>query len=287
MSLWRTIGFFNSKEMKHNLFLLIFGLGLLSSPYSVPSCDKILDTAVSISEGNDTASVTETEIVEGLRTALKIGTDSSVVTTSKINGFYRDEVIKILLPPEASVIYENKDHPLLQSLGIDKKIEETILALNRAAEDAAGKAGPVFKDAITGMSIADGLSILKGNNPATPSTSGFDSTAATAYLNTMTRDELRREFSPVVNTSLDRKLIGNYSPNQIWNSLTTGYNTVAKRSLGAIKPIENTDLGAYVTEEALDGIFYKVGQEEKKIRKDPYAWARTAAGNILKRVFGN
>ncbi len=280
--------FFNYVDMKHNLFLIIFGLGLLTSPYSVPSCDKLIDAAVSISDEDSEGSLSESEIVNGLKTALKIGTDSSVVATSKINGFYRDEAIKILLPPEASVIYENKDHPLVQALRMDEKIEEAVLAINRAAEDAAGKAGPIFKDAITGMSIADGLSILKGKNPANPAnTSGFDSTAATAYLNSMTRDELRSEFSPVVNASLDRKLIGNYSPNEIWNSLTTGYNAVARRSFGAIKPIENTDLGNYVTEEALDGIFYKVAQEEKKIRKDPYAWARTAAGNILKRVFGN
>lgn len=273
--------------MKHNLFLIIFGLGLLTSPYSVPSCDKLIDAAVSISEGDSEGSLSESEIVNGLKTALKIGTDSSVVATSKINGFYRDEAIKILLPPEASVIYENKNHPLVQALGMDEKIEEAVLALNRAAEDAAGKAGPIFKDVITGMSIADGLSILKGKNPANPAnSSGFDSTAATAYLNSMTRDELRSEFSPVVNASLDRKLIGNYSPNEIWNSLTTGYNTVARRSFGAIKPIENTDLGNYVTEETLDGMFYKVAREEKKIRKDPYAWTRTAAGNILKRVFG-
>ncbi|MFW5644744.1 MAG: DUF4197 domain-containing protein [Bacteroidota bacterium] len=273
--------------MKHNLFLALFGLGLLTSPYGVPSCDKLINAAISISEPADSSGLSESEIVEGLKTALKIGTDSSVVMTSRMNGFYGDQAIKILLPPEASVIYENKDHPLIRVSGMDKKIEEAVIALNRAAEDAAGKAGPIFKNAITGMSIADGLSILRGSNPAHPSPSShFDSTAATAYLNSMTREALREEFSPVVNNSLSRKLIGNYSPNEIWTSLTVGYNTVAKRSFGAIEPIENTDLGAYVTEEALDGIFFKVGEEEKKIRKDPYAWARTAAGNILKRVFG-
>ncbi len=272
--------------MKHGLFLVILSVGLIFSPFSVPSCDSIIEKAVTIGEENGT-SLSESEIIEGLKTALKVGTDSSVTTTSKINGFYRDEAIKIFLPPEASVIYENRDHPLVRALGVDNKIEETILALNRAAEDAAKKAGPVFKDAITGMSIRDGMSILKGKNPAGPSASGFDSTAATSYLNSTTRKQLRNEFAPIVNLSLDRKLIGNYSPNQIWNSLTTGYNTVARRSLGSISPVENTDLGAYVTEEALDGLFFKVALEEKKIRKDPMAWAKTSAGNILRKVFGS
>jgi hypothetical protein len=247
----------------------------------------LIEEAVTIAEGGETTGgLTESEIVQGLKTALRVGTDSSVTATSRLNGFYRDEAIKILLPPEASVIYEHKDHPLVRALGIDQKIEDAVLALNRAAEDASKKAGPIFKEAITGMSIQDGLSILRGKNPAGPSSSQFDSTAATAYLKVKTKSQLRAEFEPVVNQSLDQKLIGNYSPNEVWNTLTSNYNQVARRSLGAIEPIDNTDLGAYVTGEALDGLFYKVAEEEKKIRKDPYAWARTAAGNILKRVFG-
>ncbi|MFW5820622.1 MAG: DUF4197 domain-containing protein [Bacteroidota bacterium] len=272
--------------MKHNIFLIIFSIGMIYGPFSVPSCNKLIEQAVSMSEGNTSEKLSEAEIVKGLKTALKVGTDSSVTVTSRINGFYRDEAIKILLPPEASVIYENKDHPLVRALGMDEKINEAVLALNRAAEDAAKTAGPIFKDAITGMSVSDGLSILRGGNPADPSTSGFDSTAATAYLNSTKREELRNEFKPVVNASLDKKVVGNFSPNQVWNSMTSAYNNVAKRSLGTIKPIENTDLGAYVTEKALDGLFYKVAQEEKKIRKDPMSWARTAVGDILKRVFG-
>lgn len=273
------------------MLLIVFFTGMIFTPFAPRSCDDIIDSAVSIVEQNSTSSsnpLSNSEIVEGLKTALRVGTDSSVSTTSRLNGFYKDEAIKILLPPEASIIYENKDNALLRAVGLDKKIEEAVLALNRAAEDASAKAGPIFKNAILSMSVTDGLSILKGKNPAEPSeSSGFDSTAATGYLKSTTYTDLRNAFSPIVNASLDKKLVGNYSPNQIWNSLTGSYNEVARKSFGMIKPVETTDLGTYVTGEALNGLFLKVAEEEIKIRRDPLAWARTSVGNILKRVFGN
>lgn len=274
--------------MKNSIafFVLFFGLSL--SPAGVPSCEKITDSIISMSEGSGQEALSGSEIVEGLKTALRVGTDSSVTTTSRLNGFYRDEAIKILLPPEAAVIYEYKDRPLVKAIGLDQKIEDAVLALNRAAEDAAREAGPVFKNAITGMSITDGLSILQGKNPANPGQNqAFDSTAATAYLKYTTGLELRNAFSPIVNASLDKKLMGNLSPNQIWNSLTTSYNGVANKSLGMIKPMETTDLGAYVTEKALEGLFLKVSEEEIKIRRNPLAWAKTSVGKILDRVFGS
>jgi hypothetical protein len=265
-----------------NLMLILL---LISAPAGVPSCDQLMKTVTTTPQASQ--GLSGSEIVEGLKTALRVGTDSSVATTSKLNGFYRDEVIKILLPPEASKIYENKDNILFRAAGIDKKLEEAVLALNRAAEDAAGEAGPIFRDAILNMSITDGLSILKGKNPAAQTQEAtFDSTAATAYLRSTTYGQLRDAFSPKVNASLSKKLVGNYSPNQIWQTLTSTYNGVAGKSLGLIEPVETTDLGAYVTGKALDGLFYKVGQEEIKIRRDPLAWARTTVGNILERVFG-
>lgn len=275
--------------MRNSVILVLFATGFIFSPYAPQSCDQLLDTAISIVDEQNTAStpLSSSEIVEGLKTALGVGTDSSVSVTSSLNGFYKDEAIKILLPPEAEVLYENKDHALLKATGLDKKIEEAVLALNRAAEDAASEAGPIFKEAIVSMSITDGLSILKGKNPADPSSgSAFDSTAATAYLESTTLNQLENAFSPVVNTSLDKKLVGNYSPNQIWNTLTSSYNSVARSSFGVLKPVNNTDLGQYVTQKALDGIFLKVAEEEIKIRRDPLAWASTSVGNILKRVFG-
>ena len=232
-------------------------------------------------------SLTENEVIEGLKTALLVGTDSSVFQTSRKDGFYKDEIIKILLPPEADIIYENKDNALFSALGLDEMIEDAIMALNYAAEDASGEAGPIFKTAITNLSISDGWAILNGTNPSsTLKASEFDSTAATNYLRSTTYTQLSDAFSPKINTSLDRKLIGDFSSNQIWNTLTTNYNNIADNSFGVIDPIENINLGVYVTEKALDGLFYKVSVQEIEIRRDPLKWAQTAVGNILRRVFG-
>ena len=268
--------------MRNLLFILLFVL----SPYAVPSCDELLKSTSGIPGG--TIPLSNSEIIEGLKTALKVGTDSSVSVTSRLNGFYKDEAIKILLPPEAAIIYENKDNALIKAAGIDKKIEEAIMALNRAAEDAASEAGPIFKNAIMGMSITDGLSILRGNNPASDnSTSSFDSTAATAYLKSNTFVSLRDAFSPKINSSLDKKLVGNFSANQVWNGLTGSYNIIAQNSFGMVKPVSTVNLSDYVTENALNGIFYKVANEEIKIRRDPWKWAQTSVGNILEKVFGS
>ncbi len=267
--------------MKNIAFILLLTL----APTGVPSCDQLLKSVTVPAPSSQ--GLSGSDIVEGLKTALRVGTDSSVATTSRINGYYKDAVIKIMLPPEAAVIYDNKDNLLFKTTGLDKKLEEAVMALNRAAEDAASEAGPIFKDAILHMSITDGLAILKGNNPAAQSTTSvFDSTAATGYLRSTTYQQLSDAFAPKINASLSKKLVGNYSPNQIWQTLTSTYNGVAGNSFGMIEPVKTTDLGQYVTEKALDGLFYKVGKEEIKIRRDPLAWARTSVGSILDRVFG-
>jgi hypothetical protein len=252
-------------------------LFILFSPF-FQGCEEFLTT---------NNPLTDSEVIEGLKTALLVGTDSSVTETSRANGYYKDEVIKILLPPEADIIYENKDNVFFAAIGLDKKLEDAIMAINMAAEDAAKEAGPIFKTAITDMSISDGWEILNGTNPAGSKKSDeFDSTAATNYLRSTTYTQLSDAFSPKINSSLDKKLVGTYSPNDMWNTLTTSYNSVADNSFGLFDPIVNTDLGVYVTEKALDGLFYKVSLQEKEIRKDPLKWAATAVGNILEKVFG-
>ena len=115
--------------------------------------------------------LTDTEIVAGLKEALTIGTDTAVNIVSKVDGYYKDELIKILLPPEADIIVDNLDKPILQGLGLDQLVENVIFKINRAAEDAANGAAPIFWDAITDMSIVDGYNILHGED-----------TAATHYL---------------------------------------------------------------------------------------------------------
>jgi uncharacterized protein DUF4197 len=229
------------------LFISILILSL--APLAPPSCNDLIETAANMAmTSGESGPLSSTDIISGLKTALLVGTDSSVTVTSKLNGYYKDEAIKILLPPEAAIIYQNKDNALFRAVKLDEKIEDAIMALNRAAEDAAHEAGPIFVDAIRNMTVSDGLSILKGKNPAgySPSTT-FDSTAATSYLRSTSYDQLRDAFSPKISVSLDKKLMGEYSPNQVWNGLTSSYNVVAKKSFGMIKAIENTNLSEYVT----------------------------------------
>jgi hypothetical protein len=267
----------------------LFFLSLIMLAPAFQGCAELMNIANQASQQQKSPTpLTGDEVIEGLKTALLVGTDTSVSITSRLNGFYKDEAIKILLPPEAQKIYANKDKAIFKATGLDKKLEEAVIALNRAAEDASKEAGPIFRSAITGMSFSDGWAILKGSNPAlSVKPAGFDSTAATGYLRSTTYSQLSAAYSPKVNASLDKKLMGNYSPNQIWNTLTSSYNAVAKNSMGMIEPVKTTDLGTYVTEKALDGLFYKVSIQEKQIRKDPLKWAKSAVGNILRRVFGS
>lgn len=217
-------------------------------------------------------SLSEEEIVEGLKTALQLGTDSSVTELNAVDGYYKNELIKIFLPPEADPILEKID----QIPGAEQKIEDVILRLNRSAEDAVTEAKPIFIDAITSMTIEDGLNILNG--VSSDSKAAFDSTAATSYLRAKTYTGLFSLYQPKIKTVLDKKLVGDYSTNESWDILTSSYNLLV--------PIDqrvNTVLDDYATGKALDGVFYRIGVEEKKIRKDPYQWAL----DILDKVFGS
>lgn len=256
-------------KIKHIFFALLF-IG------SFTSCDDILNNL-------EDEQLTQDEIVQGLKTALEVGTDTSVAVTNVTDGFYGDKILKIFLPPEADIIVDN----VSMIPGGNDAVEEVIKTLNRAAEDASQEAKPIFKDAITGMSITDGLSILNGTNPASTQKSyneeEFDSTAATGYLRSTTYDKLVGAFSPKINTSLDKPLLAGLSANKAWTDLTSNWNKVAKLDFTGTLHEVNSDLGEHVTSKALDGLFFKVGEEEKKIRKNPFDWAL----DILQRVFGS
>ena len=213
--------------------------------------------------------LTTIEIIAGLKQALTIGADSSLKRISKTDGYYRDELIKILLPPEAKTITDN----LARIPGGEKLVEDVVLRINRAAEDAAREALPIFASAVTGMTIQDGLAILTGHP-----------TAATDYLRSNTYDQLFALYQPKIKNSIDKKLIGNISTAESWNKLTTEWNKIANSLVGQMagfKPV-NVQLDSYLTGKALDGLFLKVGEEEKKIRTDPVA----RVTELLKRVFG-
>ena len=228
-----------------------------------------------------------TDIVEGLKTALEVGTDTAVAITSMTDGYLKDELIKISLPPEADIIVDNISYVP----GGQQLLDNVITGINRSAEDAAKSAGPIFKNAITSLTIDDGLTILNGQNPAsaTKSYAQFDSTAATQYLKSTTYDQLVEAFSAPINQSLGKPLVLGISTTQAWNDLTSAYNEVVNSYVGTyvlgLHEV-NTDLGEYCTQKALDGLFLKVGNEEIKIRRDPWQWISTAVGSILTKVFG-
>lgn len=268
----------------------ILFIGLIGCMICI-SCEDLLD----LFNDGDEDSLTTTEVVEGLKTALEVGTDTTVAQVSVTNGYYLDNILKIPLPDEASIITDNLDNVVFQTLGLtsflEEKVEEVILSVNRSAEEAAKGAAPIFKDVIRNMSISDAWAILKGTNPAETkkSETEFDSTAATAYLKSTTYQSLTDLYSPIVNNALDLDIGLGFSANDAWSTLTDTYNQVAESGAGLIAgldPVE-TELDEFVVSKALDGLFYRVGLVEKEIRRDPLAWAATTVGNILKRVFGS
>lgn len=213
--------------------------------------------------------LTEEEIVEGLKEALVVSTDTSVKIVSAVDGYYGDSIIKILLPPEAQVIQEAANDPLFSGLGLDQLVEDAILSMNRAAEDAATEATPIFINSITTMTIQDAYEILEGSD-----------TAATHYLRTSTSEKLRLLFQPKIDNSLDKELILETSTNDLWDQTTSLYNGVAELVPGW--ETVDVDLSEYVTVKALDGLFIKVAEEEADIRNDPLA----RVTELLKEVFG-
>ncbi|MBN2893010.1 MAG: DUF4197 domain-containing protein [Bacteroidales bacterium] len=231
--------------------------------------------------------LTEDEIVQGLKTALEIGTDTACSDLNLVNGYYGNELVKILLPPEADAIFDALENPSVVALGLDvalqKKIDSVVLAINRAAEDVADDAKPIFVNAITSMTISDGLNILQGNDVYSVSQDtsiSFDSLAATHFMSYMTRDELFSLYEPKINLALSKDLGLGFSANDAWATLLWFYNNYIV--ILGFATIEEVDLSAYSADKGLDGLFLFVGNQEKAIRNDPYAWA----SDILEKVFG-
>ena len=209
--------------------------------------------SVKVLKNNTTKSLSNDEIISGLKEALRVGTENSTKKLSAVDGFFKDAALKILMPEEAK-----KAEQRLRALGFGKQVDDAILSMNRAAEDASKEAASIFIAAIRQMSIGDGLSILKGGD-----------FAATNYLKGKTTASLTEAFRPIIEQSLKKVNATKY-----WNTVFTTYNRFSNEKV-------NPDLAAYVTEKALTGIFYQVGLEEQKIRKDPVA--RTT--ELLKKVF--
>jgi hypothetical protein len=207
--------------------------------------------------GGKGTSLTNDEIVAGLKDALSVGAQNSANKLSSVDGFFANAAIKVLMPPEAQKVEKT-----LRAAGMGKLVDNAILSMNRAAEDASKSAAPIFVNAIKSMSIQDALSILKGSD-----------TAATGYLRGKTVAALTSAFRPVIDTALQKTSATSY-----WKTVFDAYNKLPT-TFNKINP----DLAGYVTEKSLSGMFYQVAQEEQKIRKDPAA----RVTDILKKVFGS
>ena len=231
-------------------FVLLSLLVIMPSGLLITSCDDFFSNM----------GLTEAEVVEGLKEALVVGTNNSVVLANAENGYFLHQIIKIPFPPEA----ETARDVMVNHLGLGSLVEQFIMELNRAAEHAAVKAKPIFINAITSITINDAWDILYGEN-----------NAATMYLHNRTFSALFTAFAPDITTSLET-----VGASQTWSTLVGYYNSYAN-----ISPIHNPinpDIGEYTTDRALGGLFHLIEVEEEKIRLDPTA----RINDILQRVFG-
>lgn len=197
------------------------------------------------------------EVVQGLKEALTLGAEKSANSASQTDGFYKNVQLFIPFPPEAIKVKNT-----LEKVGLNKPINDFVMSLNRAAEDASKRAFPIFKSAIISMTISDAMGILKGSN-----------NAATDFLRSKTYSQLKDEFKPIVRQSISTVKVTNY-----WNPVATNYNRLTMLTGGGQV---NPNLEEYITEKAIDGLFKLVANEEVLIRKDPAA----RVTEILKKVF--
>ncbi len=249
-------------KMQKGFFLLIWVSLLISS------CSELMQLAQHTLD--EDKPLTQTEIIAGLKEALVVGTGKSVDILGVTDGYYKDELVKILLPPEADIIVKN----IGKIPGGNRLLEDILLQINRAAEDAVSEAKPIFVNSIKSMTINDAAGILKG-----------EKNSATQYLRRTTYDGLFQLYRPKIKSSLDKKLAGNISTAQSWDILTGKWNEIAGSVAGQLAGFKtvNVELDKYLTDKGLDGLFMKIEAEEKLIREDPLA----RVTNLLKRVFGS
>jgi hypothetical protein len=202
----------------------------------------------------DPSGIGNAQIAAGLREALDKGIDQQVSRLTRENGFYKNELVKILLPEELQKVDRT-----LRDVGLGSLADEGLKVLNRAAEDAVGEATPIFVNAVKGITFDDAKNILLGSDAA-----------ATQYLTAATQTELYNKFNPVIKSSFEK-----VGADRIWSNLITRYNNLP------LTQNVNPDLTDYVTQEALDGVYTMIAVEEKEIRNQ--VSARTT--DLLRRVF--
>jgi hypothetical protein len=215
---------------------------------------NLIKKATSALEPSKTGLSTD-DIANGLKEALQKGAQTGTQKLSTPGGFLENAALKIIMPPEAQKI-----EATLRRLGFNQLVDDMIVSMNRAAEDACKTAVPIFTTAIKEMTITDGINILRGSD-----------TSATAYLRSKTNTALTQSFSPIIKTSLDK-----VNATKHWEKIIYTYNSVP-----LIGKKMNPDLVGYVTDKSLSGIYTEIASQEKDIRANPAA--RTT--DLLRKVF--
>ncbi|MFC7444561.1 DUF4197 domain-containing protein [Mesoflavibacter profundi] len=218
---------------------------------SVTSCAELQGVVSQLPQGG---TVSELDIANGLRQALDLGIDKQVSKLTQTDGFYKNELVKILLPEELQ-----KVDKALRDIGLSSLADEGLKVLNRAAEDAVSEATPIFVNAVKGITFTDAKNILLGNDKA-----------ATEYLKSRTQTELYNKFNPVIKNSFAK-----VGADQIWENLINKYNNIPFTNN------VNPDLTDYVTTEALKGVYTMIAVEEGEIRNK----VSSRATDLLKKVF--
>ena len=222
-----------------------------SAQIKIPGALK--QAAKSIGQGG---APSQLEIGSALKEALEIGISAGTERLSVQNGFLGNAAVKLLFPPEAQKVERT-----LRSLGLNKPCDDFIMSMNRAAELAVKEAKPIFISALKQMTLQDATNILLSKEKNT----------ATAYFQRVTSDALSAKFQPIISDALNKTEATRY-----WTDLSTRYNKIP-----LVTKVQ-TDLTAYATQKAMDGLFHEVAQEELKIRTD--SGVRNTA--LLQKVFG-
>ena len=232
--------------MLNRMLVLALGIGLVASPASA-QVEQLL-------KGLGQSGLTDSKASAGLKEALEVATEKAVSLTGRPNGYFGDAAIKILMPEKLKTMQQG-----LRAVGYGPQIDEFVLSMNRAAEQAAPAAKQIFGEAITSMTFDDAKKILSGGN-----------TAATDYFKAKTTDKLTAAFKPVIDKSM-----GEVGVTRQYQALVGRFDSIPFAKTQAF------DLDNYVTGKALDGLFHVVGEQEKLIRTNPAA--RTTA--LLQEVF--
>lgn len=225
---------------------------LLFAIFSLASCAELQQVVNQLPQSG--AVLSNQEIANGLTAALNQGVQKQVSKLTLKDGYYKNELVKILLPEELQKVDNT-----LRKIGLGNLADQGLKAINRAAEDAVGEATPIFVNAITNMSFTDAKNILVGTD-----------NAATQYLTANTETALYNKFNPVIKNSFSK-----VGADKIWTQLITKYNNIP-----LVQPV-NPDLTDYVTQQALEGVFTMIAVEEKEIRNK----VSSRSTDLLKKVF--